>query len=86
MLKKKSKTKAYIFGDEKDATRVNELAKNNQHKIEMLELKEDVTINKRSSQKFKLYYSGRAAKHKAYQCYFDKQTIFKDSLFYDISA
>jgi hypothetical protein len=23
---KKSKTKAYIFGDEKDATRVNELA------------------------------------------------------------
>jgi hypothetical protein len=24
---KKSKTKAYIFGDEKDATRVNELAK-----------------------------------------------------------
>jgi hypothetical protein len=35
--------------------------------------------------KFKLYYSGRAAKH-TYQCYFDKQTIFKDSLFYDISA
>jgi hypothetical protein len=61
---KKSKTKAYIFGDEKDATRVNELAKIlNQHKIEMLELKEDVTINKRSFQKFKLYYSGRAAKH-----------------------
>jgi hypothetical protein len=28
----------------------------------MLELKEDA-INKRSSQKFKLYYSGRAAKH-----------------------
>jgi hypothetical protein len=51
----------------------------------MLELKEDVTINK-SFQKFKLYYSGRAAKHTAYQCYFDKQTIFKDSLFYDISA
>jgi hypothetical protein len=41
---------------------------------------------KESFQKFKLYYSGRAAKHKAYQCYFDKQTIFKDSLFYDISA
>jgi hypothetical protein len=51
----------------------------------MLELKEDVTIKKRSFQKFKLYYSGRAAKHKAYQCYFDKQTIFKDSLFYDFS-
>jgi hypothetical protein len=49
MKVKKSKTKAYIFGDEKDATRVNELAKIlNQHKIEMLELKEDVTINKRS--------------------------------------
>jgi hypothetical protein len=42
------KNKAYIFGDEKDATRVNELAKIlNQHKIEMLELKEDVTINKK---------------------------------------
>jgi hypothetical protein len=36
---------------------------------------------KEVSQKFKLYYSGRAAKHKTYQCYFDKQTIFKDSLF-----
>jgi hypothetical protein len=60
---KKSKTKAYIFGDEKDATRVNELAKIlNQHKIEMLELKEDVTINKRSSQKFKLYYSSESSK------------------------
>jgi hypothetical protein len=50
-MKVKKKTKAYIFGDEKDATRVNELAKIlNQHKIEMLELKEDVTINKRSFQ------------------------------------
>jgi hypothetical protein len=38
MKVKKNKTKAYIFGDEKDATRVNELAKIlNQHKIEMLE-------------------------------------------------
>ena len=45
----KSKTKAYIFGDEKDATRVNELAKIlNQHKIEMLKLKEDITINKKN--------------------------------------
>jgi hypothetical protein len=51
----------------------------------MLELKEDVTINKRSFQKFKLYYS-RAAKHKVINAIFDKQTIFKDSLFYDISA
>ena len=48
----KSKTKAYIFGDEKDATRVNELAKIlNQHKIEMLKLKEDITINKKKFDK-----------------------------------
>jgi hypothetical protein len=39
---------------------VNELAKIlNQHKIEMLELKEDVTINKKEVSQNLRYYSGR---------------------------
>jgi hypothetical protein len=86
-MKVKKKTKAYIFGDEKDATRVNELAKIlNQHKIEMLELKEDVTINKRSFQNLSYIIPVEQQNTRLINAIFDKQTIFKDSLFYDISA
>ena len=85
---KKSKIKAYIFGDEKDATRVNELAKIlNQHKIEMLELKEDITINKKKFTKNLSYIIPVEQQNtRLINAIFDKQTIFKDSLFYDISA
>ncbi|MFB0909630.1 MAG: zinc carboxypeptidase, partial [Flavobacterium sp.] len=74
--------------DEKDATRVNELAKIlNQHKIEMLELKEDVTINKKKFTKNLSYIIPVEQKNtRLINAIFDKQTIFKDSLFYDISA
>lgn len=85
---KNSKTKAYIFGDEKDATRVNELAKIlNQHKIEMLELKEDITINKKKFNKNLSYIIPVEQKNtKLINAIFDRQTKFKDSLFYDIST
>lgn len=85
---KKSKTKAYIFGDEKDATRVNELVKIlTQHKIEMLELKEDVTINKKKFSKNLSYIIPVEQRNtKLINAIFDRQTTFKDSLFYDISA
>lgn len=85
---KKSKTKAYIFGDEKDATRVNELAKIlNQHKIEMLELKEDITINKKKFNKNLSYIIPVEQQNtKLINAIFDRQTKFKDSLFYDIST
>jgi hypothetical protein len=46
----------------------------------MLELKEDVTINKRSL-KNKLYYSVEQQNTRLINAIFDKQTIFKDSLF-----
>ncbi|UFH34024.1 M14 family zinc carboxypeptidase [Flavobacterium acetivorans] len=85
---KNSKTKAYIFGDEKDATRVNELAKIlHQHKIEMLELKEDITINKKKFNKNLSYIIPVEQKNtKLINAIFDRQTKFKDSLFYDIST
>ena len=85
---KKSTTKAYIFGDEKDATRVNELAKIlNQHKIEMLKLKEDITINKKKFGKNLSYIIPVEQQNtKLINAIFDRETKFKDSLFYDIST
>lgn len=85
---KKSKIKAYVFGDEKDATRVSELAKIlSQHKIEMFELKEDVTINKKKfSKKLSYIIPVEQQNTKLINAIFDRQTKFKDSLFYDISA
>ena len=84
----KSKTKAYIFGDEKDATRVNELAKIlDQHKIEMLKLKEDITVNKKKFDKNVSYIIPVEQKNtKLINAIFDRETKFKDSLFYDIST
>ena len=85
---KKSAVKAYIFGDEKDATRVNELAKIlHQHKIELLKLKEDVTINKKKFDKNLSYIIPVEQQNtKLINAIFDRQTKFKDSLFYDIST
>ena len=85
---KKSKVKGYVFGDEKDATRVYELAKIlNQHKIEMLELKEDLIINKKKFSKNLSYIIPTDQKNtKLINAIFDRQLKFKDSLFYDISA
>ena len=84
----KSKTKAYIFGDEKDATRVNELAKVlNQHKIEILKLKEDITVNKKKFSKNLSYIIPVEQQNtKLINAIFDRETKFKDSLFYDIST
>ena len=85
---KKSAIKAYIFGDEKDATRVNELAKVlNQHKIEILKLKEDITVNKKKFSKNLSYIIPVEQKNtKLINAIFDRETKFKDSLFYDIST
>ncbi|MFE3869414.1 M14 family zinc carboxypeptidase [Flavobacterium sp. LS2P90] len=85
---KKSKIKAYVIGDEKDATRVNELAKIlSQHKVEMLELKEDIIINDKKFYKNLSYIIPVEQQNtKLINAIFDKQTKFKDSLFYDISA
>ena len=85
---KKSAIKGYIFGDEKDVTRVNELAKIlDQHKIKMLKLKEDITINKKKFDKNISYIIPVEQQNtKLINAIFDRQTKFKDSLFYDISS
>jgi hypothetical protein len=85
---KKNTTKAYVFGDEKDLTRVNELAKIlHQHKIEMLKLKEDITINKTKFDKNLSYIIPVEQQNtKLINAIFDRETKFKDSLFYDIST
>ena len=85
---KKSAIKAYVFGDEKDATRVNELAKIlDQHKITMLKLKEDITINKKKFDKNLSYIIPVEQQNtKLINAIFDRETKFKDSLFYDIST
>ena len=84
----KSKVKGYVFGDEKDASRVHELAKIlSQHKIKMQELKEDVIINKKKFSKNLSYFIPVAQQNtKLINAIFDRQLQFKDSLFYDISA
>ena len=85
---KKDKVKGYVFGDEKDATKVKELAKIlSQHKIEMLQLKEDVTINKKKfSKNLSVIIPLEQKNSKLIHAIFDRQTKFKDSIFYDISA
>jgi hypothetical protein len=85
---KKSKVKGYVFGDENDATRVNELAKIlSQHKIEMLELKEDLIINnKKFTKNLSYIIPVKQQNTKLINAIFDRETKFKDSLFYDISA
>ena len=85
---KKSKFKGYVVGDEKDATRVNELAKIlSQHKIEMLALNNDITINNKKFKKDLSYIIPVEQQNtKLINAIFDRQTKFKDSLFYDISA
>ncbi|RTY96791.1 zinc carboxypeptidase [Flavobacterium sp. GSN2] len=83
-----NKTKGYVFGDEKDATKVQELAKIlSQHKIEMLQLKEDITINKKKfSKDLSIIIPMEQKNSKLIHAIFDRQTKFKDSIFYDISA
>ncbi|RTY89613.1 zinc carboxypeptidase [Flavobacterium sp. RSP46] len=85
---KRNKTKGYVFGDEKDATKVQELAKIlSQHKIEMLQLKEDITINKKKfSKDLSIIIPMEQKNSKLIHAIFDRQTKFKDSIFYDISA
>lgn len=84
----KSNVKGYVFGDEKDASRVHELAKIlSQHKIKIQELKEDVVINKKKFSKNLSYIIPLAQQNtKLINAIFDRQLQFKDSLFYDISA
>jgi len=83
-----NKNKGYIFGDEKDVAKVNELAKIlEQHQIKLIALKEDISHNKKKFKKESSYIiPGNQSNIKLVEAMFDKRTEFSDSLFYDISS
>ncbi len=84
----KSKTKAIVFGDRKDAAKTWHLAEIlNRHKIKFHELKQDATLGGKSYTRGHSYVVPMNQKnHRLIKAMFEKRTTFKDSLFYDISA
>ena len=77
-----------VFGDEKDASKVHQLAEVLQHhKIEFHELKGDFSKNGKNYKKGYSYVIPKNQKqHRLINAMFQKRTTFQDSLFYDISA
>ena len=84
----KSRTKAIVFGDTKDAAKAWHLAEIlNRHKINFHELSADATIRGKSFKKENSYVIPMNQKnHRLIKAMFEKRTTFTDSLFYDISA
>ncbi len=84
----KSRTKAIVFGDNKDAAKTWHLAEIlNRHKINFHELSADATIRGKSFKKENSYVIPMNQKnHRLIKAMFEKRTTFTDSLFYDISA
>lgn len=84
----KSKTKAIIFGDSKDASKTWHLAEIlNRHKIKFHELAADATISGKTYKKGYSYVVPMNQKNpRLINAMFEKRTTFQDSLFYDISA
>lgn len=84
----KSRTKAIVFGDSKDAAKTWHLAEIlSRQKINFHELAADVTIDSKSFKKDHSYVIPMNQKnHRLIKSMFEKRTTFTDSLFYDISA
>ncbi|MGB5555164.1 MAG: M14 family zinc carboxypeptidase [Flavobacteriaceae bacterium] len=84
----KSKTKAIIFGDSKDAAKAWHLAEILQrHKIKFHELADAVTLSGKNYSKGTSYVVPMDQKNpRLIKAMFEKRTTFTDSLFYDISA
>ncbi|MDO6492147.1 MULTISPECIES: M14 family metallopeptidase [unclassified Cellulophaga] len=84
----KSKTKAIIFGDNKDASKTWHLADIlKRHNIKFNHLKTDVSINGKNYKRGASYVVPMNQKnYKLINAMFEKRTTFTDSLFYDISA
>lgn len=82
------RTKALIFGDNKDAAKTWHLAEILQrHKIKFHELSNDVSLNGKSYKKGHSYVVPMNQKsQRLIKAMFEKRTTFRDSLFYDISA
>ncbi|GGD56822.1 M14 family metallopeptidase [Muriicola marianensis] len=84
----RSKTKAFIFGDEKDGAKAWHLAEIlERQNIDIHELGQDVTLGGKRYVKGKSYVVPLEQKnHRLIKAMFEKRTTFTDSLFYDISA
>lgn len=84
----RSKTKAIIFGDSKDASKTWHLAEIlKRHKIKFHELASDATIGGKTFKKGHSYVVPMNQKNpRLINAMFEKRTTFTDSLFYDISA
>lgn len=82
------RSRAYIFGDEKDAYKTYHLAEilKRQH-IKFHELKSDIRLNGKTYKKSYSYMVPLSQKnHRLIKTMFEKRTSFTDSVFYDISA
>ena len=86
--KESSSTGVIVFGDEKDATKVQkfiDILKH--HRIEVHYLKEDFSKNGKEFKKESSYVIPKDQKqHRLINAMFQKRTNFQDSLFYDVSA
>ena len=86
--KESSSTGVIVFGDEKDATKVQtfiDILKH--HRIEVHHLKEDFSKNGKEYKKESSYVIPKNQKqHRLINAMFQKRTNFQDSLFYDVSA
>jgi len=84
----RSKTKAIVFGDSKDAAKTWHLAEIlSRHKIKFHELANDATISGKAYKKGNSYVVPMNQKnHRLIKSMFEKRTTFTDSLFYDVSA
>ncbi|SDM97485.1 M14 family metallopeptidase [Kriegella aquimaris] len=83
-----SRTKALVFGDNKDAAKTWHLAEILQrHKIKFHELSNDISFDGKSYKKGYSYVVPMNQKNQnLIKAMFEKRTTFSDSLFYDISA
>ncbi|NER12239.1 zinc carboxypeptidase [Leptobacterium flavescens] len=84
----RNKTKAIVFGDEKDAAKTFHLAEIlKRHNIKIHEVANDFTANGKRYKKGYSYIVPTNQKNSTIiNAMFEKRTTFKDSLFYDVSA
>ncbi len=82
------RSKAYLFGDSKDAAKTHKLAEIlYRHKIKFHEISRDMTVgNKKYSPGHAYVVPVNQKNHRLLKAIFEKRTSFTDSLFYDISA
>lgn len=85
---KKTKTKGYVFGDEKNAANTFHLAEVlDRHNIKIHQVAKDFSLNGKNYKKGYSYIVPANQKNSTLiKAMFEKRTTFKDSIFYDISA